>query len=88
MFLSQKCANTRSTKAQRDFVALTESQPTPATLGLSAVHQKSDENWMWRGAKSICTYPHYYIGRTCESILFQTEFGSKPLLALYVLCSK
>ena len=34
MFLSQKFANTRSTKALRDYFALAESQPTPATLPL------------------------------------------------------
>ena len=32
MFLSQKFANTRSTKALRDYFALPESPPTPATL--------------------------------------------------------
>ena len=32
MFLSQKFANTRSTKALRDSAAVPESQPTPATL--------------------------------------------------------
>ena len=31
-FLSQKLANTRSTKAKRDSAAVHESQPTPATL--------------------------------------------------------
>ena len=32
MFLSRKCANTRSTKALRNYFALAESQPTSATL--------------------------------------------------------
>ena len=32
MFLSQTFANTHSTKALRDYFALPESQPTPATL--------------------------------------------------------
>ena len=32
MFLSRKFANTRSTKALRDYFALAESQPTSATL--------------------------------------------------------
>ena len=32
MFLSQKIANRRSTKALRDSAAVHESQPTPATL--------------------------------------------------------
>ena len=31
-FLSRKFANTRSTKALRDSAAVSESQPTPATL--------------------------------------------------------
>ena len=35
MFLSRKCANTRSTKALRDNFALAESQPTSGTLQLS-----------------------------------------------------
>ena len=34
MFLSQKFANTHSTKALRDYFAVTESQPNPATLVL------------------------------------------------------
>ena len=33
MFLSRKFANTRCTKALRDYFALAESQPTSATLG-------------------------------------------------------
>ena len=39
MFLSQKFANTRSTKALRDYFALAESQPTCATLPDSAVNK-------------------------------------------------
>ena len=36
--MSQKIANTRSTKALRDYFALAESQPTPATLAGIIVH--------------------------------------------------
>ena len=39
MFLSQKFANTRSTKALRDYFALTESQPTPGTLIKDNTHE-------------------------------------------------
>ena len=35
--MSRKFAKTRSTKAQRDFVALSESQPTPSTLIVSSL---------------------------------------------------
>ena len=37
MFLSQKCANTRSPKGLRDSVVFAESQPTPATLNCADV---------------------------------------------------
>ena len=37
VFLSRKFANTRSTKALRDYFTLAESQPTCATLGSSSI---------------------------------------------------
>ena len=51
MFLSRKLANMRSTKALRDFAAVNESQPTPATLVLTFVHSLKFDNWCHGGAQ-------------------------------------
>ena len=48
MFLSQSFANTHSTKALRDYFALAESQPTPATLcqGKDVTTEKEPTNYV------------------------------------------
>ena len=46
MFSLQKFTNTRSTKALRDYFAVTKSQPTPATLPLSEL---TINNFFWAG---------------------------------------
>ena len=59
MFLSRKFANTRSTKALRDYFALAESQPTCATLeglhfqNFSVSSRQGGRSWRPFGERKI-----------------------------------
>ena len=53
MFLSQKFANMRSTKALRDSAEFHEGQPTPATLYVSITCLKESLNF-WYAMNNRC----------------------------------